>query len=200
MAKKKKKDNSKILATTFMIFTALIMVSGTIGFLYSGPENPTNIAEYEAFELEQVGYQWQIKNTDIMLNYLPDQVQDIEIDMASHQIIASATQMYMSFDPNSIYLESIDTFRFDLGTHLFYTGKTIIPAIMENSTDYQFETINCFSENLTIPVLEIKKGNETRIIAKSPTCINIEFRNAQELTALHDKLIYQLLGAYQNGN
>jgi hypothetical protein len=186
----KKKIRKELL---WGIFIAVIMISSTIGFIYSGGSSDFTYKDkfkFKATDSNTFIYSDSAKQ-QFVFRYLPPQVEDLNL---STKIVPP--MVYVSFNPNSSNLDVIELMRFELVDDFAKLNIYAVPGVSENGSIYDLPIINCINASIAAPVIFFSSSNETKIIEKNG-CLVFEAKDRADIVRLKERLLYSALGVME---
>jgi hypothetical protein len=183
--KRKRINKNSVMA----IFIVIIMISSILGFVWTNIT--TNNYEYKGhkFKLQGNSFILNINNKQINTNYLPNDIENIEISKEIKLKIKNNPMLYLSFDTDSKNIDYMDKARFELTNELQKTNVYAISGKTTNSTNYNIPIITCKNATTHVPVIYLKNGNTTQFSIKD-NCIIAESSSKEGFIALKDLIIY----------
>ena len=192
MARPRKKEgffSKKNVIAAIIIF---IMVSSAAGFIFGGSDNQTY--RYNDIKYTYVNniFVFKINDKQVFFRNDPEYIENIDIDNSIINSVSNTKLVYLTYDPINNMSGVIDQARFEisqeLGSH--FDIFTVNGAVVENPT---LPLVTCDNATQDVPVIDMRKGNETRI-TKEGNCIVFEAKSGFEMLELKDRLMYGVFG------
>lgn len=187
-----RKDRSKQTKQIFLAaIIAFIMITSVIGFM-AGRDSEQNLS-YGDFSFVRKGNIWVTKINGQNLNfyYFPSETTDIELDDAVKNRISSTPMVYLTYDPDQENVEYIAQTQFEL-ENIFSSNFNIYSTkAFTKENEYGLPVITCLNATDTIPVIDLRKTNETAIHLEG-NCIIFESRSGFDFLRAKDRLFYGL--------
>ncbi|MBW2971567.1 hypothetical protein KY359_00895 [Candidatus Woesearchaeota archaeon] len=179
----------------FTIIIGGLMVLSVFGIMFSSFNSGGEQAKYGEYTFQQTAQGWvtEIGGTNYAFNYLPSDIEDIEVDTSAVEKLKQSKVLYVTFNPNTRNVQKFELMRFELSNMLMnMAGKVIMPGISEENDGYNQPFVNCTNTTQTMPVVSIVEGNTTTAYLDGD-CIILE---ADEYTtaALKDRVLYAMAG------
>ena len=152
-----------------------------VAITFNSNPNTTRIGKYKV--MAKNGYYVLITNTgNIILYTNPFLLFNKNMSFNNIKGLSLYDQVIYSFDPlmDPYLLRIIDTYRFNI-----YKDMGIYGAVLNGSTYYALPVLNCDNSTDEIAVIEVRYGNETRII-KTDNCFIATISNPTDLLMLND--------------
>ncbi len=186
----RKEKNKKTTQALLVIFISFIMVTSVIGFIWSGSQN----IRYGKFSFEQIGngYATTIQGKEILFNYLPQEVEKIQIDPEIINRLANTPQIDSTSYVNDTNKEAIALAQYDLTQIMEPTLNIYLRQGFTTNSSYNLPVIDC-DVSTRIPILYFKTSNQTKVSSEE-SCIIIESEDAVDVLRVKDRLLYSLLG------
>ncbi len=200
----KQKEKRFSRKTVWGIILAAIMVLSGAGF-YFGSSSSENTFYYNGFKFTQDlqnGGQivLHLKNKNVQFYDTPQNALQVEVDNNTLTALKNTIQWYLTFDPNSDSLQTIDLVRFDLTKTLaedfsITLGNGILTN-MTNATAYaNYPIVTCANATRYVPVIVLEyMGNKTAITSNSTTCIIASAAQSSDMVQIRDRIVYSLYG------
>jgi hypothetical protein len=186
---KKKKINKEVLWTAFI---ALIMVSSIIGFMWVGEDEPTlSYKDKYKFIRRNNVFIYRQANDEFIFRFLPNELEELAGDAELSNL--NKPMFYVTFDPDSELIQSIELLRFELSDDLQKLDIFLGHGMTNESDDYNLPILDCEDATANVPIVKFAKANETRIREKDG-CFIFEAKNDYDLAKLKDLILYSLLG------
>lgn len=186
---KKKKIKKEAIWTALIAF---IMVSSIIGFMYVGEDEPEFIYKdkYEFVRRNNV-FIYEQDNQEFSFRFFPSELEELSngTDLSN----LKKPMFYITFDPETELVQSIDLSRFELANELPSLGVYVSQAITDESEIYNLPVVNCENATMNEPVLKFEEGNETGITEEG-YCFIFTAKNDYDVAKLKDIIVYTLLG------
>ena len=153
-----------------------------------------NELEYNGvkFTQQENVYVAQFGDETLGFNYLPYQVEDMNVSKEALDLWKNAQVLIITFDPDSADVTFTDLLRFDLETT---SGKFIVGATNKETDKYDLPVLNCENATASQPVLFLK-SEELTTIELEGNCI-IATANNFEFLKIRDRLLYDLFGVME---
>jgi hypothetical protein len=187
---KKKKVSKELLWGSFI---AVIMISSTIGFIYSGGSSDYTYKEkfkFKATETNTFIYKDAVKQ-EFVFSYLPPQLEDLNLSTK-----IAPPMLYLSFDPNSSNLDVIELMRFELAEDFAKLNIYVVQGFSFNDSTYNLPIIDCRNATVMTPVIIFSSSNDTRI-TEEDGCLVFEAKDRPDIVRLKERLLYSALGVME---
>ena len=182
------------------LFIAFIMVGSILGIVFSGlgeDSSKTKSADYNNISFYKIESKWatEYNNKEIYFDYFPSEVDDIEVNVLAESLLKNSSMIITSFDLDSELITGISYIRLELSKELpklrndIYIGS----GLLTNSDKVNLPVITCKNSTIYAPVIELSRGNKTRIYGIE-NCVKIEAPSNVDLTRAKDRLLYFYLG------
>ncbi len=195
--KNRKEKKKTIFNKTNLIgigIVALMVLSG-VGYML-GDQKAAGSADYNGHKFVSSGNKWyvDVDGKVVELDFHPTEIQDIDIG-GSVRVINSTKMLYLSFEPASSLVQYFEVARMELALQLDSNlGIYTVPAVTNSSPQYAaFPMVTCKNATSSVPVLEMRQGNETKIIQEG-NCVILQAREWYDVQRLEDRLLYGLYG------
>ena len=175
------------------IFIAVIMISSTIGFIYSGGSSDYVYKEkfkFKATDSNTFIYSASAKQ-QFVFRYLPPQVEDLNLSTK-----IDTPMIYLSFNPNSSNLDMIELMRFELFEDFKKLGIHAVQGVLVNDSVYALPVITCKNASVSSPVIIFSSSNETKI-TEARGCVLFESKDGADIVRLKERLLYSTLGVME---
>ncbi len=171
------------------------MVFSIFGIMFSGYDSGRQQIKYNDYEFQQTTTGWSTEIDDKMIefNYLPQELESIQISSEPANILKESKVLYITFNPNNKSVQQFELARLQLGLTLSESFQIYtMPGITEPSELYQQPIVDCNNATQSLPILKFVESNETKAYLED-SCIIIEADKTTAL-AVKDKILYQMLG------
>ena len=185
--KKKRLNKNAVMA----LFIVLIMTSSILGFVWTNITTDNYTYKGHKFKLQGDSFTLTINGQKINTNYLPTEIEHIQVSEEVKTKIKGAPMFYLSFNPESENIEYIDRTRFELTNEIQKTNIYAISGKTINSTSYNLPIITCENATAYVPVILLKDSNTTEFSLKDD-CIIAESSSKEGFIALKDIIIYTI--------
>lgn len=189
-----KKEEKKRVSKEFVwtLFIALIMVSSIIGFMWVGEEEPVfTYKDKYKFVRRNNAFVYKQDDQEFVFRFLPYEVEELAKSVDSSRI--NKPMLYLTFNPDSELLQSIDLLRFELSNDLPKLNIYLSQGITNESDIYNLPVVDCENASSEVPVIKLAKANTTAI-AEKDGCFLFVAKNDYDLAKLKDIMLYLLLG------
>ena len=185
----KKKKISSGLAWT--IFIAVIMVSSIIGYMWIGGNEAE--FEYNGHKIARTdnGFAYAKDGNKFMFKFFPSELEGIKGNTSLS--LLNRPMFYLTFDPESGIVESMDVLRFDFSSDLPKLNVYFQQGVLNRSSIYNFTVIDCINATANVPVVKFIESNETKVTEKD-NCLIFEAKSNYDVIKLKDLMLYSLLG------
>lgn len=176
------------------LFIVVIMTLSVLGYMIgSGFEDQTKF-NYNDFKFTQINNRWttKINNKDVVFDYPPFQVENINVTTSIIEKIKNSPQIDTTSDFNSTFKEIIALAQFGLAQTLAINNQ-FLRSGFTTKNEFDLPVITCDNATTFVPVLIFQKSNET-IIYEENNCIILKAKSNQDLIALKDRLLYGVFG------
>ncbi len=187
-AKKKsviKNEKSKSVKAMGYFIMALMILSlaGFVSFHDSG-----EIENINGFEFTQESHYWKskINGKQMFFNYLPNQVNDINI---SNNVLFNANAFQFTYDPDDENVQDIAVTQFNMIQNLREGKNVFVSTGMSSQNEFELPIITCNETSTQMPVVYFKSANYTRI-SEENGCILVEGANSYDFLRLKDRFLY----------
>ena len=165
------------------------MTSSILGFVWTNITTDNYSYKGYKFKLQGDYFVVYINGQKINTNYLPNDIENIEMDEEVKLKIKENPMFYISFDIDSKNIEYIDKSRFELTNELQKINIHIISGKTNNSINYNIPIITCENATNYVPVIYLKDSNTTKFSLQDD-CIIAESDSREGFIALKDLIIY----------
>ncbi len=177
------------LVTAFLMASSILMFAGN---------SPSSQYTFNKHRFEQVKGRWatKINGKTIYFSYYPASLTNINMSPLIKTRLLNSKLVLLTFDPENMtenMLQASDFVRFTLGYDFLSKNIQLWEGITKPDRRYNLTTVTCNKSSKYMPVLEFKKGNETKIYLNG-TCIIAEATTPQEMIAVGDRIRYALYG------
>ncbi len=188
-------DKPKLWMSLFII---VIMVMSTAGFVinYATGGGKVKYNGY-SFSAGKGVVSTSINGKELVLEYLPQQVEAINVSEDSINKLRSTKMVYMTSDHDS-YSDYVASAEFSMSHAIAYHLGIYSAAGFTKETNTTAPVITCGNSTSQVPVLYFRKSNETRAFTDG-NCVVAEAGSAQDFIALANRLVYGMLGVIRNG-
>ena len=185
----RRREKSKIFkpSTLVAVLIVLIMVSGGMGYFF-GDDQTLRYNDHK-FKRTDQGYATEINDNLIHLSFLPADVEDIGFSSTAKSLLLNPKAVYVTYDPNNKLNSTMAQIQYDM-ERIFYpvTGIYLQRALVD-SAGYDIMEITCENATDYMPVIELKFGNETSIIAEG-SCLFVQAQSQSELVRAYNRVLY----------
>jgi hypothetical protein len=187
----KKKKVSKAFIWTLII--SGVMIFSTIGFIYVGNEEAPSFTYKEKYKIlrENNAFIFQEGNNQFAFKFFPSELESFVNGTDLSKL--KKPMFYITFDPNSELVQSIDLLRFELSDDAPKLNIHVGQGVINASEEYNLTIIDCGDATADIPVIKFVKSNETKIVEED-NCFIFNAKNDYDVVKLRDVLLYSLLG------
>ncbi len=195
MRRRGKKKERMILYGSALI-VALMLLS-TIGFFISGGSNSNRYGKYSFSRPDRSNLWYTVIDGKSMAFYnFPADIDHIELEPAVLDKIKDNNMVYITYDPENPFRESIALISLELSEVLWDSFKVYAELGFTKETEYTEKTITCDNAMPTLPVIYFMESNETKIGIED-NCIRIEGQSVHGFIMLYERLVYGLLGVIE---
>ncbi|MFH1669081.1 MAG: hypothetical protein ABIA62_04085, partial [Candidatus Woesearchaeota archaeon] len=170
--------------------------------MFSGYNSGETSDEYDGhdFKRTQLGWYTEINDQRVEFTYLPQDLEALDMGQDVIDRVKNSKVLYLTFDPNSKIVQSLELARFELAKSLAMNfGIQTLPGILNESAQYDLPIVGCKNATAAMPVLMFIEAERTNAYV-SDNCIIIE-TDDYSAVAMKDRLMYGLLGIIkQNSN
>ncbi len=196
-----KQKNKRMSKQTFItILIGSLMVLSVFGIMFSGYNSGEASDEYNDHKFKRMPLGWytEVDGQRVEFKYLPQELEVLDMSQDVIDRVKAARVMYLTFDPNSKIVSSLELARFELAKSLAMSfGIQTIPGIVEESDQYDLPVVGCENATAMLPVLVFTEANRTDAYI-SDNCIVIE-TDDHSAVAMKDRLIYGMLDIIPQG-
>jgi hypothetical protein len=187
----KEEDKKKRSSLAWAFFIAAIMIASTIGYMWIGGSEAD--LDYNGHKIARTdnGFAYTKDKNTFDFSYFPSELEDIKGNTTL--IIADKPMFYLTFDPESDIVESIDLMRFEFSDELPKLNVYFQQGVLKQSSIYNFTIIDCANATANAPVVKFIESNETKI-TEDASCLIFEAKNNYDVIKLKDLMLYSLLG------
>lgn len=168
------------------------MVLSIIGFMWGKSTTKLRYKDL-SFTRTDTGWITNINDKQMEFDNHPLDVEHLNISLDTKNIILATKMVYITYDPEGKYLESIARAQYDLNNKLWSTLRIYSENALTINTTYALPVISCDNATFAVPVIYLTTGNETKIYNEDG-CIIIEASSGFAFSSLKDRLLYSLLG------
>ncbi len=193
--RKKKKESWFCKKNIVGLFFIVIMVFSVLG-LWQGGSTPTVSYNDYKFKMDGNYYTTKIDNHEVSFHYMPESVEDIELDQEVVDLLNNAGIIYVLFNPNDKLIETIEVVRMEMAIGDFPTllNKQVLMVLSEESDLYpNLDVLSCANATTTSPMINFRYSNVSQIFMEG-SCVVIEASSHLDLYAYKDRLLYGLYG------
>ncbi|MFH1316164.1 MAG: hypothetical protein ABII01_01475 [Candidatus Woesearchaeota archaeon] len=187
----KDKDRMK----KFMVFfIAFIMIMSVFGVIFYGMSDPSAKKKYGKLTFTRMnnGYRTFIeKNSYDFVNF-PGDISEIEIDDEVKGILDEKSQIILTSEPDDPLNRSIAYLKFNYQNTANVLTDTYVTSGFTKKNVYNQPIVNCTIANENIPVIYMKRGNETGITSEK-NCVIISAESDFEMIMLGERILFMLL-------
>jgi hypothetical protein len=186
---KKQKESKK--QTWMMAFIAFIMITSVIGFVWQGG---TNKVRYNGipFVEEANGWSTKIKGKNLIFNYLPQEVDYINVSPLLAQRLTNTVEIDTTYDVDDPFAEYIAKVQYTMGIGLGHFEVFVVSGFTSEN-EFAKPIITCENATVYVPVIYFKKSNQTMISLEN-NCIIAEAFYGEDLVKVKDRLLYAIFG------
>ncbi|GEM_PF-843994 len=192
IAEGKKQRTVKIIVG---LITAFLMASSILMFAGNKPSSPYVFNKHH-FEHKNNLWVTKINGQEKTFYYFPSMLTSINCTPLAKDRVLNSKYVLITFDPvndSQYMLQAMDAVRFSLFNALSSQNVQVGMGIVHESPFYNLTVINCSESSQYIPVVELRKGNETRIFMND-SCIILEATTPAEMLAVGDRFLYSIYG------
>jgi len=183
-------------------FIIIIMILSGVGYVLVDSGEEETIKKYNDFKFIRLQNGWRanINSEKIVFNYIPQQVEDLQITPLEKKndaiaLLQNTPILAVSYDPQSRYAQDLGALQYYLEQTL--KGKTRYVQIgLTNNTKYpQLPQITCANASQKLPVIILDANtqlNNTQINYNN-SCITALASKIQDAYKITDRLIYIIL-------
>lgn len=191
MVKKEKKSKTGVIMAALIAF---IMVGSILGYVSMDRQTQYKYNDVK-FKQEQIGWSTVINNKKIVFNYLPQEVEQIELSPEVINALKDKPEIDVTSKVNDTFSEEIALAQYTLAQTLNNFNVYIMQGFTTNST-FKMPIITCKDATQAVPVIYFQKSNETKVTLQE-NCIIAEARNNLDIIRIKDRLIYSILNIIQ---
>ena len=180
---RKEKNRSAIYIA---VFIAGVMILSVLGFIINEQEGGNSYGKYSF--LAKNG-QWAVKinGADLSFNYLPQEVDSINVSKDIIQLIESTKMVYITYDQNETDVQQLATAQYSLDSAFQQINLFAINAFTEAGKN--ITQADCKNATAYVPVILMQMGNENSISLNN-NCIIL--KGSPLMTA--DRIKYAVYG------
>lgn len=191
MIKKKKKWNWAAIIISF------ILISSTFAITFFGFTTETDTTrKYKDYKFTRTSDGWQAKinGRQVFFNYLPQEVENIEMDRTIADSLVTP-EIDITSNINDTNADAIALAEVQMEQVLRDLSFIYVRKGFDTNTSFNLPIITC-NESDNIPVIYFKTGLNTSIIVETK-CIIAEGASGQDILRLKDRIIYAIYGIIQ---
>lgn len=181
-----------------MLWTLIIgglMIASVFGIMFSSYNSAREELTYGDYEFVsmQDGWATEVNGRMYKFDYLPSDVEELNISKDVSERLKSLKVVYITFNPNSDIVQQMELMRFELGRSFAdMFGIYAMAGITEENELYNQTLITCENATVSTPVIQIVEANVTNAYVGG-NCIVLE-PNEYSAIALKDWVLYSMLG------
>jgi len=186
----KRERNAKIM----VFFMAFIMIGSVFGVIFFGYNQQENKVKYNKVEFTQKESLWSVRinNKEAVFNYLPTDVEDIEIEEDVLNRLANLVEIDPTSDINNSFKEHIALAQHQM-TLTLNNFNIYVRAGFTAENEFSMPVITCKDSTSNVPVVYFIESNQTKIYLKN-NCIIAEGKDGFDFLRITDRLLYKILG------
>lgn len=180
------------------LFIVIIMTLSVLGFMVN--KGSGDQVKYNNFKFVTKGNKWVIKinNNEVGFDYLPSQVENINVTDDVIEAIKRSVQIDMTSYFDSKYKENIAEAQFGIERALLINNQFVRYGFTTEN-EFNFTVIGCEDATNYVPVLVFEESNET-VVYREGNCVILKAKSEQDVIALKDRILYGVFGIIgQNG-
>ncbi|MFC1741781.1 hypothetical protein ACFL3V_04570 [Nanoarchaeota archaeon] len=191
---KKEPFMTKKMLWTFII--GGLMVASVFGIMFSSFNSGQEENTYGDYTFSRTKFGWatEIDGKQAEFDYLPQDVEELNVSAEVIQKLVDSRVLYITFDPNSKIVDKFELMRYRFSGALGDSfGKYVMPGVTNHTEAYAGQPlVDCGNATAATPVIHVTEGNET-VVVLDGDCITIE---AYEFAvgAVKDRLLYGMFG------
>lgn len=188
--KNKRETNAKIM----VFFMAFIMIGSVFGVIFFGYNQQENKVKYNKVEFIQKEDLWsaRINSKEAVFNYLPTDVEDIEIEDDVSNRLASLVEIDPTSEINNSFKEYIALAQHQMILTL-NNFNIYVRSGFTAENEFNMPIITCKDSTSEVPVVYFIESNQTKIYLEN-NCIIAEGNDGFDFLRIKDRLLYSLLG------
>ncbi len=183
-----REKHKPMLAGGFLI---AIMVLSTLGYVIGGSGDTIPPVRYNDFTFKNEKNLWTttINDQKKYFFYIP---QDLEIENSTLlQAIKDSLVIAITYDANSTFVETLAEAQYRLEQELSYSRVSVVRGL--TTAISSVPKITCANATVTMPVILLQEGNQTRF-TQEPDCIIAEGFSQEDIIRITDRILYFFLG------
>lgn len=192
-----KKDQEGLFSKKNMmsLFIIIIMVLSVLGYVLLQDTDGSYSFKYNdlLFKETQEGYSFKIDGKTYYAKYPPTQVEHIKMDSVIIDKIKNSPMIYVTYDPESKYLETKGMVNFELTQEIPAITGAYISSGLTNKNDYGTTIITCDNSTEQVPVIYLMDSNQTETYSEGG-CIIFASSSSADFIFIKQRLEYGLLG------
>jgi len=196
LAKKEPEKKGISKQAIWTIILGSIMVFSVFGIMFSGYDSASDAYSYNDYNFKRTSLGWttEVDGKDIEFNYLPMELENLNISKSASDRLLGAKVIYITFDPESRNVQKLELARFQLAMSLDQLfGTYSMAGVTKESEIYKQPVIDCNNATATVPVLTLADSNETSTVDIEGDCIILK-ADKDSIIAIKDRFLYQMLG------
>ncbi|MBT5022136.1 hypothetical protein HOK51_06525 [Candidatus Woesearchaeota archaeon] len=194
---KKKKMRKEVLWT--IIFGAVLVIS-IVGMMFGGVNmNSEDTEHYNNYKFKRSNQGWilNVGGEQLLFQYLPGDIEMINLSKESVDFFQNNLMMYISFNPVSKEVDVLELVRFELGTFLAKYKNVYVQngVTQENDLYFEMPVITCENATVSVSVVLFEEANATSIELEN-NCLEIK-GTRYGILAVKDRILYSLIGVME---
>ena len=170
------------------------MVGSAFGVIFYGFAGNTGKVKYNKISFSRVNGGWfaTINKEKIFFNYLPTEVEDIQINNNIIDKIKNTLEVDITYDENNSYAEEIALSQYQL-RNILNSFNIHVRNGFTAANNFDIPIITCKDASSFVPIIYFEESNETSVTIDNG-CIIADINNRIDAIRVKDRLLYGILG------
>lgn len=188
------KEKNKRMVIIAGIIIGAIMILSPFAAMFYGFNDQTARRTYRGyvFTRQQYGYQAKIDGKTEDFFYFPGDIEQINVSNSTIDLVKGKGYIIFTSDMHDTLNETIATLEYNSDKMLRDLGKTQMSFGYTNQFTGR-PTITCANATAGMPIIYVKKGNETSI-SNEGNCVVIQARQQDEMLAAYERVLDIMVG------
>ena|GEM_PF-2875066 len=189
---RKKLLNKKVLMSVFIV---AIMILSAFGFMMSYRTSQGEKEEYNGFDFIRAprGLKTKINEQEVYFDYYPQGLENLSMPDDIKAMLKDAKALIVTYDPDSDFATYMAELQFNMEQELSGTGDVYVARGLTNATGTALPEFTCNNATAAMPVLYLKKGEESQIKSED-SCIILTASTEPEMNMFYNKIRYVIYG------
>ena len=189
---RRRRNDNKSKQLMLGAFIVIVMVGSMFGVIFYGfnSSHESTTEHNQRFTRNGQWYQAEINNQNIYFNYLPSEVEDIEINPQATVMLKNSMEIDITSDPESNLTQEIALSQYYLTNELSNTNTHVRVGFTGNNS-FNAPILTCDDATNFVPVIYFKESNLTQTSFDN-NCLTVEIKDAVDATKVKDRLLYAI--------